>query len=324
MEWVDNKANETKTKGKEPFFMSYLTGITHWPYGPPPGGSEWNSTSIILSHGKNWKRNKSFDGLLNGIAYTDKFIANIFSEFERRSLMNSTLFVLAGDHGVNFLNRRNQKTTFRQHAEEMFDVGVTFYTENEELAGRIAKAKSSKMVQKGIWSSIDIMPTILDLSRMFNKQQLIGNNLKSIVDGRSMLDPSGQRLTFSISNPGEEMILRDGLYVIMVPNANLRRRGNSPEVNDLGKDPYQSNTIVLEKRMFTMVEKNSFEDLEGSKDLVHWGTQASKFVEEVEANLVEAYKTGQRCRDCALWLLNSLESLDQWEEFEQLPPKIKI
>jgi len=79
MEWVDKKANETETNRKEPFFMSFLTGMTHHPFNPPPRGSEWKPIPIILSKGRNKKRKENFDGLLNSIAYTDKLIVKLFS-----------------------------------------------------------------------------------------------------------------------------------------------------------------------------------------------------------------------------------------------------
>ena len=51
--------------------------------------------------------------------------------------MNSTLFVLTGDHGSNFANRNGLFTTANQYNEEMLDVGVTFHTKNEGLAKKL-------------------------------------------------------------------------------------------------------------------------------------------------------------------------------------------
>jgi hypothetical protein len=66
-------------KGNEPFFMLFSTGITHHPYNPTPRGAERKPIPIILVNSKKQKRKENFDGLLNSMAYSGKFIATIFS-----------------------------------------------------------------------------------------------------------------------------------------------------------------------------------------------------------------------------------------------------
>ena len=95
----------------------------------------------------------------------------------------------------------------------------------------IAKKRNSrKNLKTGPWSRL-IVPTILDFLSGNNKEAvgletplLNGSSMHSIVDGRSMLmrPPSSNRLTFSINNPGDIMVLRDKSYVITVPIASSR------------------------------------------------------------------------------------------------------
>jgi arylsulfatase A-like enzyme len=326
MNWIDNNAQRDSSSNsivtKKPFFMTFLTSITHWPYGLPPKGADWNNTSYTAR--------PAFNEMLNGIAYTDRFLSMVFDEFEERGLMNSTLFVIAGDHGVNYKHRRNQISTLQQEGEEIFDVAVTFHSKNKEIAKRINTVKSS--VSPGVGkspssrSSIDIMPTILDFLNVFGKNEtssldiLNGTNTHSVVDGRSMLRPdSNNRLTLSICNPGDKMILRDRSYALVIGNSWQRRMRFIAKVWDLSKDPQQQIDTLIDREILSKFKKNKLKDFTGDqKDLLHWGTQAYKFVERVETDLVEAHESGHRCTNCTLFLLNSLETLDQWVEFETL------
>ena len=254
-------------------------------------------------------RKKDFNDLLNTVAYEDKFISKVFAEFEKRNLMNSTLFVIVGDHGCNFKNRNRVMTTANLYHEEMFDVGVTFHTQHEELTKEISKL--SDRVYNKTWATIDLMPTILDL---------LGLQGSYRADGWSMMNPirAGPRMTYSISNPGTRMILRDGDFVIVAPNIEEKARNTLAEVSDLSKDPFQANPIFLDQA--EIVNNNTIFDTidDSAKHLVHWGMKARKFLEILETNLLEAHNIGQRCYgNCSLSLLDSLESIEDWDGFDE-------
>jgi hypothetical protein len=219
--------------------------------------------------------------------------------------MKTTLFVMMGDHGVNFHNRGEKaKDTLNAYKEEGFDVGVTFHTEHEEMAKHLAQVRDSGIIQSGTWSTLDVLPTILELLNLFDDNVaakiLDGSHEGSIVDGRSMLHPSGRRLLMSIANPGDIMVLRDKSYVLAYfsSSSNLR-----PQVFDLERDPEQRTPISLYDK--------------GHKELTHWGKQAFTFAKRVKIDLENAHRNGHRCTNCTLSLLNSLESLDQWDEYER-------
>jgi len=299
LRWVDNAtaSNTTPTIGG-PFFLSYLTGVTHWPYRNAPG-ADWEHKSFV--------RNRGLNNLLNAVAYEDRFISNVFLEFEKRNLMNSTLFVITGDHGANFLNRHRGFTTVNQYNEEMFDVGVTFHTQNKELAEELNKLSGT--VRSKTWATIDIMPTILDL---------LGLQGSYKADGWSMMNPrrDGRRMTYSTSNPGTRMILRDGDFIIVAPNKEEKARNTLAEVVDLSKDPDQHNPIFLEQ---VFLNEKAFDKIDDSERyLVQWGVKARSFLEMFEEDLLEAHRNGQRCySNCSLSLLDSLESLEDWDGFKE-------
>jgi len=300
--WIDSSR-----AGKEPFFLSYLSGATHDPYDLPPRKS-WPRQDFI--------KDAKLNNFLNEVAYTDRFLSKVINDFQERNLIKETLFVIMGDHGANLKNRDSKITTYMQHAEESFDVGVSFYSENEEVSAILTNVKNSNAVQQGTWSSIDIVPTILDLLNTFDahnvtKSKLLsGKYSESIVDGRSMLHPSGKRIEFSIANPGDGMVLKDGSYVILVPSSPSTAFPNSI-LYDLKKDPTQSRPIPFFR--FTSTYKYPLD-----RELIHWGHQAVKFTKLLEIDLNRQHQTGESCTDCALSLLKSLESLDQWDGYENL------
>jgi len=294
-EWLDNRLKQKQ----EPFLMSYLSGVTHDPYDYPPENF-WER--------KEFSKDKKVDGLLNAVAYTDVFLEKLVSMFKERNLMDSTLFVVMGDHGVNAKNRGYRIATYQQNYEESFNVGVSFHTENKQVAEQLKKLDRNALIQNAVWSSIDVVPTILDLLQFHDgkdakgKDGLNGKNYnETITDGRSMLHPSGQRLSFSIPNPGDTVVFRDGAFLIIVPN-----KGTPIKLFDLERDPYQLSPIILNNKDIYP---------EGNMELYDWGKNALKFVRKVNNDLMEAHCSGRRCTDCALSKLLSLETLSQWDEY---------
>lgn len=289
LKWVDVANTANITHNIEPFFLSYLTGITHWPFQVPPA-ADWDNIWFAYK--------KSTNDMMNAIAYQDRFLSKLFLDFEKRGLMNSTLFILTGDHGANFRNRAGQFMTTNQYHEEMFDVGVTFHTKNKGLAKKLSDI-SGLVINNNTWASIDIMPTILDM---------IGLQGLYTADGVSMLNPqrNAQRMTFSTSNPGSRMILRDRNFIIVAPNKIHKRRGTHSKVFDLSKDPFQEDPSFLDDKQVD----NS------KKYLMQWGLKARRFIEMIEDDLLEAHRTGKRCSgNCSLAHLDSLETLEEWDGF---------
>ena len=97
------------------------------------------------------------------------------------------------------------------------------------------------------------MPTILDL---------LGLQGSYKADGWSMINPQrdGQRMTYSTSNPGTRMILRDGNFVIVTPNKEEKARNTLADFAD-------KNPIFLENNKQVVAVKIDNSD----KHLTQWG-----------------------------------------------------
>ena len=135
--WVDRA-----TAQNQPFFLSYLTLTAHHDYHTPD------------SFGK-----KSFDAddaklndYLNALHYTDAFLKDLFDGFERRGLIDSTLFVIMSDHGEAF-EEHGQKTHGDVVWDEAMHVPALVYNPVLFPEGRRVSGNRSQ---------IDVMPTIAE------------------------------------------------------------------------------------------------------------------------------------------------------------------
>jgi hypothetical protein len=298
-EWVENQT--------KPFFLSYLSGITHDPYEIPPRGGGWKAQSFSPDYKAN--------GYLNEVSYLDTWLELLVKSFEDRHLMDSTLFVFLGDHGGHFKDRDSKFTTFGQKYEEAFDVGVTFHSRNPRIQGLLQKAQ---VFVSGNWSSLDIAPTLLEIlfGRAVDPMRVVSEKgLKnspyskyfdsrasaSWVDGRSMLRESGSRLRLSVGNPGESLILRDMCFLLVFP---LKKDDQShPEAFNICADPGQHQPLQLLPVSSLSKPKSKLEK---------WGQKAMMFCLQVKLDLVRAHETGMICQDCALEKLVTLETLESW------------
>ncbi len=154
LDWVD----EVRKEG--PFLLTYLTLSTHHNYVTPQSFPyvEYDVEDVD-------QRN-----YLNAVRYIDQFLAEVHAEFEKRGLLENTLFIVVGDHGEAFGEHGG-----RQHDLIMWEEGVhsfgMLYAPGQLEPGRITGARSH----------LDIVPTVVDFLGLEVKQ---GSFL-----GQSLLEP---------------------------------------------------------------------------------------------------------------------------------------
>ncbi|MFB3132467.1 MAG: LTA synthase family protein, partial [Rhodothermales bacterium] len=99
--WVDERV-----AADEPFFLAYLTLVAHHPYTVP-------STFERRDYGVD---DQTLDDYLNAVRYTDDVVRRLFEGFEARGLLDSTLFIIIGDHGQAFGEHKQ-----RMHPDVIWD-----------------------------------------------------------------------------------------------------------------------------------------------------------------------------------------------------------
>jgi glucan phosphoethanolaminetransferase (alkaline phosphatase superfamily) len=156
LEWID------EVKG-QPFFITYLTLSTHHEYGYPPNFP-------VRDYGVN---NENHNRYLNAVRYTDGFIKNLFNAFEKRSLLNSTIFIIVGDHGEAFGEHGLSGHNYTLWEEGLRVPGIIYAPAILPGAGRT----------EGFRSVLDIAPTVCDLLGLkLTEGEFIGRSLLSPPD----------------------------------------------------------------------------------------------------------------------------------------------
>jgi lipoteichoic acid synthase len=156
LEWVDSARKEG------PFLLTYLTLSTHHNYVTPQSFPyvEYDVEDVD-------QRN-----YYNAVRYIDTFLKEVHDEFDKRGLLDSTLFVIIGDHGEAFGEHGG-----RQHDLIMWEEGLRsfgmLYAPGILEPGRITGARSH----------LDIVPTVVDfLGLELTRGSFVGTSLLKPVD----------------------------------------------------------------------------------------------------------------------------------------------
>ena len=105
------------------------------------------------------------------IRYVDSFIGKLFDKLEELNLMDKTLIILVADHGEEFLEHGSN-----WHGKSMYDEET-----HVPLIIRYPSCISNNKVISNQVSSVDIMPTILDILGISVKHQIQGQSLLPLV-----------------------------------------------------------------------------------------------------------------------------------------------
>lgn len=208
MAWVDEA-----TASGEPFLMTYLTLTSHHDYALPPS----------FEHQTYVAHDETLNDYLNALRYTDTFIADLFQAFEERSLLDSTLFVLLGDHGEAF-----GEHGVHMHGEFVWDESLhtPALIYNPHLIPEKSRIDGNR-------SPLDIVPTIADALGY----QIEGGSLP----GSSLLQPvpEDRLLYHSARNSNKVLALRqDSLKFLYY------HRRQPMQVYDIQNDPFEQHNIV--------------------------------------------------------------------------------
>lgn len=210
MNWVDKV-----TSTGQPFFLTYLTLSSHHDYQTPPD----------FPHQTFDAHDEELNDYLNALHYTDAFLRDLFHAFDQRDLLDSTLFILLGDHGEAF-----GEHGLRTHGDIIWDeaLHIPALVYNPVLfpkGGRV----------QGLRQYIDIVPTVVDALNL----GMSGGRYP----GRSLLHPVPEdRILYHHAKNGRSaMALRqDSLKFFYY-------RDHQPmEVYNLSRDPYERHNIVDE------------------------------------------------------------------------------
>ena len=206
--WVDERM-----AAGEPFFLAYLTLVAHHPYALP-------ATFEQRDYGVD---DETLNDYLNAVRYTDDVVRRLFEGFEARGLIDSTLFIIIGDHGQAFGEHKQ-----RMHPDVIWDeaLHVPALLYNPVLF-------PERRWIPGARQQIDLLPTVADA---------LGYRLEGgRYPGLSMLRPVPPGRTLYFSGWDSHVVLafrQDALKFI------CRYRECAMQVFDTWNDPLEARNIA--------------------------------------------------------------------------------
>lgn len=165
------------------------------------------------------------------IQRTDAKFKGFLEELKQMGLMDKTIFVLTSDHGTEF------------HEHKRFDHGFSLYDEliHVPLIIKLPKVKAGKVITDQI-SSIDVMPTILDLLdiKVPDKvsKQMRGQSLTPALKGKPVAKDVYSETDYRQYTYKRSVITKDGWKFIYT------LENKSRELYNLKKDPQELNNLV--------------------------------------------------------------------------------
>ncbi|MFQ5572095.1 MAG: LTA synthase family protein [Rhodothermales bacterium] len=206
--WVDEI-----TRTGQPFFLGYLTLTAHHSYQTPPSFERKPFAPT----------DKKLNQYLNALHYTDAFLRDLFAAFEERDLIESTLFILLGDHGQAF-----GEHGLHFHGDILWDeaLQVPALLYNPRLFTESGRIEGNRL-------HTDVVPTVADALGL----AIEGGTLP----GSSLLQPasSGRILYHSTRHGNQALALRQDSLKFFYYN---RRR--PMQVFNLRQDPDERHDIA--------------------------------------------------------------------------------
>ena len=202
LKWIDNALENNKN-----FLITYLVTTSHQPYNLPK--------SLEIKRYVH-TANNLYNKYLNSLKYVDGFLEDLFKEFKKRKLFDTSIFILVGDHGDN-VGRGLRKLTEPSYHIPCLILGPSI--------------KGFQSV-KGMRQQVDILPTIIDY---FGFKVVNGR-----LPGSSLFDNvSEDRLIFFRNwNPNDPLLVRTGPYKFIFP-----KDDSPPKVHNIELDPDEIRNI---------------------------------------------------------------------------------
>jgi len=207
IEWMDeNQAG--------PFFLWVHLFDPHTPYeAPEPYGTRYSA-----------------DPYLGEIAFTDSEVGRLLADLERRGEKDRTFVVLAGDHGESLGEHGEKEHGFFVY-EEATHVPLIFSVPFDGFRG---------VERDDVVSTVDIMPTILDMAGLEVPAAVQGESLTALFDPTATAAPRFvysealyARLHFGWS---ELAAIQDGRHKLIM--------SSDPELYDLLEDPDEADDLA--------------------------------------------------------------------------------
>lgn len=228
-------------------FMAWLHYMdVHWPYHledtltkPKDIAEAWQDLSHL--HEVNWygapvspeQKARYIRLYEEAIAYTDAQIGKLMDFLDESGLTENTIVVLVSDHGEEFLERKHWGHVELNLYDEILKVPMLM---------RIPGVPGNQVIGQQV-STMDIMPTLLELAGCRIPEKVLGKSLVPLWEG----NPADYGVEVAI---GERW--RDTSHMIAVRTEEYKyiwddAKPDQPLLFDLRQDPDEQHNIATEK-----------------------------------------------------------------------------
>ncbi len=213
-----------------------------------------------IEEGKEKNLVKLYDGELS---YVDKYVGKIVDKLKEKNIYDETLIVIVGDHGEAFGEHEEYASHMVFCYEANLKVPLIFH--NKKLI------KNSKVVHEKV-DTIDIMPTIIDLTGCDGEGDIQGESLESLFYGGN---PKKGRSFYIESMYGKEELNWAPLTGIIDGDFKYISLPKS-ELYNIKKDPLEKDNLFrkkgtlvreLDKKLRKLILKYSAKDGDSKRDL---------------------------------------------------------
>ncbi|MBC3758720.1 sulfatase-like hydrolase/transferase [Hyunsoonleella sp. SJ7] len=217
-------------KEKKPFFLWYAPFLPHRPHNPPQRLFEKYQNKTHSEHlAKYWAMCEWFD----------ETCGQLFDMFEEKGLTENTLFVYVCDNGWA---QNPEKSGYLKHSKRApYDMGIRtpiMY----KWKGKI----TPKMDKNTITSSIDMVPTVLDVLGIEKPDNLPG---VSVLDEKALTERKGvfgEVYAHDFDTIENSMFYNMAIfppYKIIVPDP-VRKKDEVVQLFNIEEDPFEKNNIA--------------------------------------------------------------------------------
>ncbi len=217
-------------KEKKPFFLWYAPFLPHRPHTPPKRLYEKYKKKTDSEHlAKYWAM----------IEWFDETCGQLFDLIDDKKLTENTLFVYVCDNGW----RQNpEKSGYMSDSKRApYDMGIRtpiMY----KWAGKI----TPKMDNETVVSSIDMIPTVLDLIGMKKPDNLPGISVLDTEKLKTRKGIFGEVYAHDFDTIENSMFYNMAIfppYKIIVPDP-VRKKNEKVQLFNIDKDPFEKNNIA--------------------------------------------------------------------------------
>lgn len=217
-------------KEKKPFFLWYAPFLPHTPHNPPKRLFEKYNKKTDSEHlAKYWAMCEWFD----------ETCGQLFDLIDDKGLTDNTLFVYVCDNG--WVQDPNKSGYMKESKRAPYDLGMRtpiMY----KWAGKI----KPKMDTESVVSSIDMVPTVLDVLDIEIPENLPGINVLDTTQLHNRDIIFGEIYAHDFETIESSMFYNVAIakpYKIIIPNP-VKKKGENIQLFNIDKDPFEKNNIA--------------------------------------------------------------------------------